>query len=102
MFTLYVKDVWIGLNMSKSNVGKKEGTRLSLKCSAWKGFINFALKKFRSEKIFVSEIVFKKQFGSKKFWSEKKVLSEKILSEKILVKKFFWTNKIFGLKSLGP
>ena len=66
MFTLYVKDVWIGLNMSKSNVGKKEGTRLSLKCSAWKGFINFALRKFRSEKNFVSEIFFQKTIWFRK------------------------------------
>ena len=57
-------------------------TRLSLKCSAWKGVTNFALRKFRSEKNFVSEIFFQKQFGSEKFWSEKKVLSEKILVRK--------------------
>ena len=63
-------------------------TRLSLKCSAWKGCMNFALKKFskknfRSEKNVVSELKFskknllpknfcpkksKKKFGSKKFW----------------------------------
>ena len=97
MFTLYVKDVWIGLNMSKSNVGKKEGTRLSLKCSAWKGFINFALRKFCVRNFCSKNNLVPKSFGLKKRFCLKK-----FWSEKILVRNFFWTNKIFGLKSLGP
>ena len=88
---------------------KKVKTRLSLKCSAWKGIMNFGLKyifkrNFRSEK---------KNFGRKKnlFW--KKVLSEKILvrknfgpkkfwTEKILVQKYFWNQQNFWSKILGP
>ena len=77
-------------------------TRLSLKCSAWKGFINFALRKFRSKKVLCQKFFFKKRFGSEKCWSEKKVLSEKFWSEKILVRNSFGTNKMFGLNRMGP
>ena len=77
-------------------------TRLSLKCSAWKGFIKFATKtnfkqNFRSEKCFVSENNFQKKFRSEKFWSQKK-----FSLKKFLFKNSFGTNQIFGLKILGP
>ena len=54
-------------------------------------------KNFRSEKYFVSENNFQKKFGSEKFWSEKK-----FCLKKFWFKNFFGTNKIFGLKILGP
>ena len=57
-------------------------TKLSLKCSAWKGFIKFASKKnfkknFRSEKYFVSENNLKTKIWFKKSWSEKKFCLKK-------------------------
>ena len=42
-------------------------TRLSLKCSAWKGFINFASKKVLKKKLVPKKICVKKKF-QKKIW----------------------------------
>ena len=89
--------------MALYSVAIKQRTRLSLKWSACKGFINFASKKILGpKKILCQKKNFKEKFGSEKFWSEKRFCLKKLWSEKILVKNFFWTNKIFGLKSLGP
>ena len=69
-------------------------TRVSLKCSAWKRFVNFALRRIflkilGPKKMLCQKFFFKKQIGSEKFWYTKKVLSEKILVRKNFGSKFF-------------
>ena len=46
-------------------------TRLSLKCSAWKGFMNFASKKISKETIGPKKILCQKRIFKKKIWFRK-------------------------------
>ena len=64
-------------------------TRLSLKCSAWKGFIKFASKKFSTKFLGPKDILCQKVIFKEKFCSEKILVWKKVLFEKILVQNFF-------------
>ena len=82
--------------MALYRVAIKQRTGLSLKWSAWKGFINFGSEnKFRSEIFFKnilgSEKNFgrKKDFGLKKFWVRKNFARVKNLGWKKFVFEIF-------------
>ena len=70
-------------------------TRLSLKCSAWKGFMNFV-----SKNISIKVLSPKKILGLKKCWVWKKILAWKKSSgqKKIWVKQNFGSKKILSPK----
>ena len=59
-------------------------------------------KKFQVRKKFCPKIFFKETLCSEKFWFKKKFCLKKFWSEKFLAQNFFGTNKVVGLKILGP
>ena len=76
---------WGGAKQNLGWVSVFGSTRLSLKCSAWKGFINVASKKFQ-----------------KKFKVKKKFCVRKKISLKVFVPKNCGLKNSFCLKNFGP